>query len=113
MSDTNTTKPAHKRVRKMAREPEGNSPPHQTQTPTLPPPTEKPKSKATLVLELLRRPEGATLDDLVSATGWLPHTTRAALTGLRKNGHDLTSEKADGVRRYRIAGAKVADGDAQ
>jgi Protein of unknown function (DUF3489) len=31
--------------------------------------------------------EGATLDALIAATGWLPHTTRAALTGLRKRGY--------------------------
>ena len=46
--------------------------------------------------------DGATLDEMVTATGWLPHTTRAALTGLKKKGHQLTSEKTDGVRRYRI-----------
>ena len=41
-------------------------------------------SKLALVIELLRRAEGATIIDLTYATGWLPHTTRAALTGLRK-----------------------------
>jgi hypothetical protein len=54
------------------------------------------------MLAMLQRINGATLGDLVAATGWLPHTTRAALTGLRKKGHALTSEKLDGVRRYRI-----------
>ena len=63
----------------------------------------KPQSKSGLVLDLLARPEGATLDQLVSATGWLPHTTRAALTGLKKKGHALTSDKAEGGRRiYRV-----------
>jgi len=61
------------------------------------------QTKAALVLEMLQRPEGATLDALVEATGWLPHTTRAALTGLRKKGHTVTSEKIDGIRCYRIA----------
>jgi hypothetical protein len=60
------------------------------------------------VLDLLRRPEGATLDDLVAATSWLPHTTRAALTGLKKKGHVISSEKRDGVRRYRIVAARGA-----
>ena len=41
------------------------------------------------------RPAGATIDQLVAATGWLPHTTRAALTGLKKKGHVLTSEKRE------------------
>ncbi|MBU0832084.1 MAG: DUF3489 domain-containing protein, partial [Alphaproteobacteria bacterium] len=37
-------------------------------------------SRSEQVLGLLRREEGASLDELVSATGWLPHSTRAALT---------------------------------
>jgi hypothetical protein len=40
-------------------------------------------SKLALVIELLRRADGATIADLTQATGWLPHTTRAALTGLQ------------------------------
>src|SRR5208283_22756 len=41
------------------------------------------------VVKMLSRPEGATIDALVAATGWLPHTTRAALTGLRKRGYAI------------------------
>ena len=58
-------------------------------------------SKQSLLIALLVRDEGATLDQIVSATGWLPHTTRAALTGLKKKGYALSSEKLDGVRTYR------------
>ncbi|GAA4641484.1 hypothetical protein GCM10023115_00340 [Pontixanthobacter gangjinensis] len=65
--------------------------------------TTKKSSKTELVLGMLRRAEGATLDQMVEATGWLPHTTRAALTGLKKKGHMVTSEKLDGVRTYRVA----------
>ena len=57
------------------------------------------------MLALLRRAEGATLAELVEATGWLPHTTRAALTGLRKKGHGIVREKRDEVTYYRIAEA--------
>jgi hypothetical protein len=39
------------------------------------------------------RQEGATLEDLIGATGWLPHSTRAALTVLRKRGHSLTRDR--------------------
>ena len=60
-------------------------------------------SKNEAVLALLRRPAGATLDQIVAVTGWLPHTTRAVLTGFRRNGRSITSEKIDGVRTYRIA----------
>ena len=52
-------------------------------------------SKQALVISLLRRDEGATLDDLVAATEWLPHTTRAALTGLRKKGYAVEKSKRE------------------
>ena len=58
-------------------------------------------SKQILVKNLLARDEGASLDELIAATGWLPHTTRAALTGLRKKGFAIDKTKVDGVTRYR------------
>ena len=69
-------------------------------------PEPKPKSKVSLLLDLLARPEGATLAQMMAATAWLPHTTRAALTGLKKKGHTVTSIKADGVRTYRVVTLK-------
>lgn len=105
MSETTVaTTAATKRPRKMAREPKVEA--------SLPGDTvasapAKQTSKTDLVLELLRRPDGATIDQLVRATGWLPHTTRAALTGLKKKGHVVTSDKIEGrgrVYRVRVAG---------
>lgn len=61
-------------------------------------------SKTATVIDLLKREHGATMPDLISATGWLPHTTRAALTGLRKKGHAIERFKRDEVTCYRIAG---------
>lgn len=58
-------------------------------------------SKQENLAALLVRDEGATLDQMISATGWLPHTTRAAMTGLRKKGYVIDSDKIDGVRTYR------------
>ena len=55
---------------------------------------------------LLVRDEGATLEQMIAATGWLPHTTRAALTGLRKAGYVIDSDKIDGVRTYRAVAPK-------
>jgi hypothetical protein len=60
-------------------------------------------TKTAAVLALLSRPGGATLPELIEVTGWLPHTTRAALTGLRKKGHDIDRSKRDGATCYRIA----------
>ena len=70
-------------------------------------------TKASQVLAMLQRATGATLDELVAATDWLPHTTRAALTGLRKKGHVVISEKVEGQRRYRIAAESAQTADAQ
>lgn len=64
-------------------------------------------TKRDTILTLLARPHGATLDEMVTATGWLPHTTRAMLTGLKKKGHALTSDNVDGVRRYRVGAGAV------
>ena len=55
---------------------------------------------------LLVRDEGATLDQMISATGWLPHTTRAALTGLKKLGYAIDSDRIDAVRTYRAVAPK-------
>ena len=43
-------------------------------------------SKQALIVGMLSHDVGATIGDLTKATGWLPHTARAALTGLRKRG---------------------------
>ena len=40
---------------------------------------------------------------MVEATGWLPHTTRAALTGLRKKGHAIAKGSRENATCYRIA----------
>ncbi|WP_240309357.1 MULTISPECIES: DUF3489 domain-containing protein [Sphingomonas] len=63
-------------------------------------PTKLP-SKQQGLADLLVRDQGATLDQMIAATGWLPHTTRAAMTGLRKKGYVIDSDKVDGVRTYR------------
>lgn len=62
-------------------------------------------TKQALVLDMLGQEGGANLDELVAATGWLPHTTRAALTGLRKKGHDITLVGERGASRYQLAAA--------
>jgi hypothetical protein len=62
-------------------------------------------SKISGVIAALARGSGATLDQIVAATGWLPHTARAALTGLRKRGYAIASDRSDRTRGtvYRIA----------
>lgn len=101
MTNCDTTKVAENPARKMAREPKAG---------LAADPSPKHSSKSAAVLAMLQRPEGATLDQLVIATGWLPHTARAAMTGLKKKGHEVTSDKpAGGARTYRVsAGAETA-----
>jgi hypothetical protein len=60
-------------------------------------------TKVALVPRLLGREDGATLAELVTATGWLPHSTRAVLTGLRKKGHVLEKTSRHGSTCYTLA----------
>jgi hypothetical protein len=61
-------------------------------------------SKQAFIIKMLSRKSGATLEALVATTGWLPHTARAALTGLRKRGYTVLLERQEGKPSlYRIA----------
>ena len=60
-------------------------------------------TKVQQLIRLLERDGGASAAELATTLGWLPHTTRAALTGLRKKGHALIKAKAGDVTRYSIA----------
>ncbi len=72
-----------------------------TRRPAIPP---QPLSKKEKLVELLRAKGGADVKQIAEALGWLPHTVRAALTGLRKAG--VTLEKMPAREgeptRYRI-----------
>jgi Protein of unknown function (DUF3489) len=60
-------------------------------------------SKLAEVMALLGRKQGVRIEELTSATGWLPHTTRAALTGLRKRGFAIERSRVEkGGSVYRI-----------
>jgi hypothetical protein len=64
-------------------------------------------TKQELLIARLKRPEGATVPEVVEVTGWLPHTVRGAIAGaLRKKlGLRISSEKVRGrARAYRIQG---------
>ena len=64
----------------------------------------RPTSKLGRILILLAADAGATIGEMTAATGWLEHTTRAALTGLRHRGYELslTRKERDGASVYRI-----------
>ena len=55
---------------------------------------------------LLRRPQGATIDQMSTSIGWRTHSVRGAMSGMlkKKQGLTITSDKAvNGQRIYRIA----------
>ncbi len=72
------------------------------------------KAKATKkarLIALLSRKSGADVPSLSATLGWMPHTTRAALTGLRKAGYEITSVKPGNGKpsRYQIVGLPGSD----
>lgn len=52
---------------------------------------------------MLARTEGATLEQMNTEFGWLAHSARAAISGLRKAGHEVAREPGDSGSEYRIA----------
>ncbi|WP_295317599.1 DUF3489 domain-containing protein [Roseobacter sp.] len=70
----------------------------------------KPKTKKAQLIQMLTRKAGADVATISEKLGWLPHSTRAALTGLRKAGFEISAEKAgeDKPLSYRIT-AQPAD----
>ena len=73
--------------------------PHQTAKSTA-------KSKKDQLIGLLSKPNGARVSVLVERLGWQPHTVRAALSGLRKQGFEVATSKSakTGETVYLIAG---------
>ena len=62
-------------------------------------------SKAAKILDLLKRPEGATAKELMKASGWQPHSVRGFLSATvsKKMGLAVTSTKGeDGERTYSV-----------
>jgi hypothetical protein len=128
MTEQNQITPASKRPRKMAREPNADTtktvnairadravthPGVEQLSALIDAPPTKPQTKASLVEALLSRSAGASLDDLCQATGWLPHTCRAFLTGLRKKGKTIVrSKREDGTTIYKL-GTGVSNDDAE
>lgn len=69
-------------------------------------PSPRPESKKARLIGLLKSAKGTDVATLSTTFGWQPHTTRAALTGLRKAGHVIERLPSDAGQpaRYRIAG---------
>jgi len=64
-------------------------------------------TKQALVIEMMKRPDGGTIDQIMEKTAWKKHTIRGAISGAikKKLGLNVVSEKnLDGVRVYKILG---------
>ena len=66
----------------------------------------KPATKKAQLIRMQNRKAGADVAASSEKFGWLPHSTRAALTGLRKSGYELDAENPGNGKplRYRIIG---------
>ena len=64
----------------------------------------KRKTKSDAVLALLTRPRGATIDEMMKATGWQSHSVRGFLAGTvkKKLGRQVVSDASEKGRIYRI-----------
>lgn len=69
---------------------------------TAPVPVHPAPTKIAIVLDMLRQDGGVTIDALTATTCWLPHTMRAALTGLRKKGHVILRTRRDNASFYSV-----------
>ena len=66
-------------------------------------------TKRAQLIGMLGRPEGASVVEIEQRLGWLPHTVRAAITGLRKAGREVTRSKDANDRSvYQLVTVKIA-----
>jgi hypothetical protein len=67
-------------------------------------------TKRAMLIGMLERAEGASVAEIGQRLGWLPHTVRAAITGLRHAGREVTRSKdPSGQSVYRFASVETPD----
>jgi len=65
-------------------------------------------TKRAMLIGMLERAQGASVTEIGQRLGWLPHTVRAAITGLRHAGREVTRSKNEsGQTVYRLARAET------
>jgi Protein of unknown function (DUF3489) len=101
--------PGHAKKRKAGRKPDATRADATEAEAPLSARTRQPRTgtKQEMLIAMLRRPEGATVPEVVEAMGWLPHTVRGAIAGALKKrlGLQISSQKVEGRGRvYHIRG---------
>ena len=67
-------------------------------------------TKRATLITMLERAQGASVGEIGQHLGWLPHTVRAAITGLRHAGRAVTRSKdQNGQSVYRLASVETTD----
>ena len=103
-ASSNTAAPAAPKRAKREKAPPAAAPELTATAPTAP------AGKLGILVGLLKRPEGASVEDMSSATGWQFHSVRGAMSGAlkKKEGFTIISEKTGGGRLYRIPSGDAA-----
>ena len=68
-------------------------------------------SKKTQLIDMLMSNNGSNINEISMKLGWQPHTTRAAITRLRKTGYEIETEKSkngEAGLTYRITDGSTA-----
>ena len=71
---------------------------HAAKTPAAKPSTQRAGTKQAMLIAMLQRPEGASIAEIVEATGWMSHTARGAISGVlkKKLALPVTAKKVEG-----------------
>ena len=100
LSITNDERPEKTALKPKPRSKGADTAPVSVSSPDMP----RASTKRAMLIGMLERTQGACVPEIGHRLGWLPHTVRAAITGLRHAGRDVTRSKDEsGQTVYRLA----------
>ena len=106
VSITNDERPAKTGLKPKPRSKGADTAPVSISSPDLP----RASTKRAMLIGMLERAQGASVAEIGQRLGWLPHTVRAAITGLRHADREVTRSKNDsGQTVYRLAPVDTPD----
>ena len=106
LSITHDERPEKTALKPKPRSKGAVTPPVSVSSPDLP----RASTKRAMMIGMLERAQGASVAEIGQRLGWLPHTVRAAITGLRHAGREVTRSKNEsGQTLYRLAPVETQD----